>query len=77
MHNETFINMEEEKTYDVVFEDSEKGDSEGFHASLEYCHNYIDMWNGTDHSYFPDYKRGAVQIICNETGDVVYEEDIK
>ena len=35
------------------------------------------MYNGTDESYFGDYKGGVVQIYHNETDEVVYEEAIK
>lgn len=27
--------------------------------------------------YFEDYKGGTVQIVCNETEEVVYEEAVK
>lgn len=65
-----------EKTYDVVFSDDDNDDSKGFKESLEYCKNYIEQNNGTDNSYFADYKGGTVSIICNETGENVYSEKV-
>lgn len=58
-------------TYDVIFSDNEKSDCEGFHSDYKYCLEFIDMYNGTDHSYFADYKGGLVGIICNETEEVL------
>lgn len=65
------------KTYDVVFQDSENGNAKGFHATIEYCKDYIQKYNGTNESYFADYKGGTVQIVCNESGEVVYEKLVK
>ena len=62
------------KTYDVHFNDS---NSKGFKLSIEECKDYINSNNGTNDSYFADYKGGTVSVVCNETGDVVYEENIK
>lgn len=39
--------------------------------------NYIKTYNGTDESYFADYKGGTVSIVCNQTGEVIYEEKIR
>lgn len=39
--------------------------------------DYVKLYNGTNESYFADYKCGVVQVVCNETGDVVYEEKVK
>ena len=27
--------------------------------------------------YFADYKDGTVSIVCNETGEIVYHEEVK
>jgi len=35
------------------------------------------MYNGTDESYFADYKGGVVSVVCNETGEMIYEENVK
>jgi len=64
-------------TYDVHFNDSEDSVSKGFEETLEYCKDYIDMNNGTNISYFEDFKGGTVSIVCNETGETVYEEEVK
>lgn len=65
------------KTYDVVFNDSEDNNSKGFKESLDYCKRYIASYNGTNESYFKDYKGGTIQVVCNETGEVVYEEEVR
>ena len=31
----------------------------------------------THDTYSPDYKGGSVQIVCNEEGNVMYEEEVK
>lgn len=66
----------DEYTYDVVFNDDADSNSKGFNTSFEYCKNYIEMNNGTNESYFEDYKGGYVQIVCNETEEVVFETEI-
>lgn len=65
------------KTYNITFNDSENSNDKGFELSLEDAKSYIAQHNGTNESYFADYKGGVVQIIDNETGKVVYEEDVK
>jgi hypothetical protein len=35
------------------------------------------MYNGTKESYFADYKNGFVQIVNNQTGNVVYSTKVK
>lgn len=67
----------EEKTFDVVFNDAIASDSKGFHESFDYCKSYIDRNNGTDESYFVDYIGGTVSIVCNETEEEVYSEEIR
>lgn len=64
-------------TYDIFFHDAEDSNNLGFRLSLKEAHDYIEMWNGTDHSYFPDYKGGVVQIVCNETEETVATYDVK
>lgn len=41
------------------------------------CLDYIKAYNGTNESYFEDYKGGTVSIYCNETEEDVYTEVIK
>lgn len=64
------------KTYDVHFNDANDSNNKGFKESFDYCKNYIETYNGTNESYFEDYKGGSVSIVCNETGDEVYSEEI-
>jgi hypothetical protein len=65
------------KTYDVHFNDANDSNNKGFKESFEYCKDYIESYNGTDESYFADYKGGVVSIVCNETGEEVYSEEVK
>jgi hypothetical protein len=48
----------------------------GWKQTYDYCLSYIKMYNGTNESYFEDYKGGVVSIYCNETEEEVYSEDI-
>lgn len=65
-----------QKTYDVVFNDYQDSNNKGFESSYQECLDYIQANNGTSTSYFEDYKGGTVSIVCNQTGEVVYEEVI-
>lgn len=71
------MNDNSKHTYDVVFNDSENSNSKGFHESIDYCKRYIKGYNGTKESYFEDYQGGTVSVVCNETGETVYEEEVK
>jgi len=62
------------RTFDVVFIDDNNSNSKGFKATEEYCFDYIKNHNGTDESYFSNYKGGVVQVVCNEDGEVIHEE---
>lgn len=64
-------------TYDVTFNDNNDSNSKGFEATKEYCIDYIKSNNGTNESYFADYKGGVVSVICNETSEEIYSEDVK
>ncbi len=64
------------KTYDVFFNDDQNSNNKGWAATYEDCLNYIKKYNGTDESYFADYKGGVVSIYCNEDKVEVYSEDI-
>ncbi len=66
-----------EFSYDVRFQDDFCSDSKGFAESSPFCSEYIKQNNGTDNSYFADYKGGVVQIVCNETDEVIYEERVR
>ena len=67
---------DDEYTYDIVFNDDTDSNSKGFRSTRQECEDYIRMYNGTNESYFADYKGGSVQIVCNETEEVVYEEEV-
>jgi len=65
-----------EKTYNVVFNDETSSNDKGFKESYNYCMNYIKSNNGTNNSYFASYKGGTVSIVCNETGETVFETNV-
>ena len=65
------------RTYDVVFNDDQDSNNKGFEYSKEDAIGYIESNNGTNESYFDDYKGGTVQVVCNEDGEVVYEAEVK
>ena len=67
-------NGEDAKTYDIYFNDDADSNNKGFSMSLEECKDWIEFNRGE--SYFKDYKGGTVSIVCNETGETVYEENI-
>ena len=64
------------KTYDVHFNDDENSNNKGFKSSLAYCKDWITTHMGSNHSYFEDYKGGTVSIVCNETGESVFETEV-
>ena len=64
-------------TYDVHFDDENDSNCKGWNVSLSECKDYIDAYNGTNESYFADYKDGTVSIYCNELDKIVYETEIK
>jgi hypothetical protein len=64
-------------TFDVVFNDDSNSNNKGFACSLEDAVSYIARYNGSNESYFEDYKNGSVQVVCNQTGEVVYQESVK
>lgn len=65
------------ETYDIHFNDSENSNNKGFEMSYDEALNYIKTYNGTNESYFADYKGGMVSIVDNETGENVYQEEIR
>ena len=64
--------MNTQHTYDVIFNDDNSSNRKGWHETFEYCKNYIESNNGTNNSYFADYKGGHVSIYCNEIDQVVW-----
>lgn len=65
------------KSYDVQFLDSQNTNSKGFKMTIEQAKEYITSNNGTNNSYFSDYKGGTVCIVCNEDFEVIYSEEVK
>jgi hypothetical protein len=65
------------KTYDVVFNNNESSNDKGFARSIEACKEYIDAHKKLKDSYFEDYAGGTVSIVCNETGETVYNEEVR
>ena len=77
-HEEDLIDRDEDElTYDVYFNDDNDSNNKGFKYSLEDARGYIDSYNGTNESYFEDYKGGVVSIVCNETEEEVYSTEVK
>lgn len=74
---EELVNDYKILTYDVYFDDDESSANKGFEQTFNECKAYIERYNGADEYYFEDFKSGVVSIRCNETGEVVYQEDIK
>lgn len=64
-------------TYDIYFNDSENSNNKGFNMTLEEAKEYIRIYNGTNESYFADYKGDTVSIVCNENGEEVYNTTIR
>lgn len=64
------------KTYDVHFNDDQDGNNKGFELTVEECKDYIEANNGTNASYFEDYKGGTISVVENETGKSVFETEI-
>ena len=66
----------EKLTYDIFFNDEGNCNNKGFEESFDYCVHYIKMYNGTNESYFADYEGGTVEIMCNQTRDIVHREKV-
>lgn len=64
------------QTFDIFFNDENNSNNLGFAISLEDAKNYIERKNGTNESYFEDYKGGTVSIVCIETEEKVFEKKI-
>jgi hypothetical protein len=68
---------QESLTYDIHFNNDENSNNMGFAKSFTECEQFIAQHNGTNHSYFADYKGGVVSILCNETGEEIKSVTIK
>jgi hypothetical protein len=76
-HYGGFKAVRHDPTYDICFKDGFSCNYKDWAESYNDCLAFIEEYNGTDHSYFEDYKGGTVSIVCNETGEVVYEVEVK
>ena len=76
MANTCFESMGQ-RIYDVYFNNDDSSNSKGWNQTYGYCKNYIDSNNGTNNSYFADYKGGTVSIYNNEREEDVYLEVVK
>lgn len=65
------------KTYDVHFNDNNSSNNKGFKGTLKEAKDWIKFHNGTNHSYFANYKGGTVSVVCNETEEVVFQTKVK
>lgn len=74
---EVVCEVSKKETFDVVFNDGEKSDRKGWHETFSQCKDYIETYNGTDESYFADYKGGVVSIVSNTNNDVIQEFDVE
>lgn len=71
---DAYVSVDEKESFDVVFQNEEHSDAKGFNTyDSNYCREYIEKYNGTDESYFADYKGGVVCIV-NSKGDILHEE---
>lgn len=66
-------------TFDIQFNDVTglNKNSMSLELSLQECKDYIEIHNGKSDGYFSDYKGGAIKVVCNQTGETVYEDVIK
>lgn len=63
------------QSYDIYFSNDNHIEGKGFLDSYEGCLNYINNF-GDDDELFEQFQGGVVQIVCNETAEVVHEETI-
>ena len=73
----TYILLWGDITYDVHFNDENSSNNKGMNKTYSECMGYIAINNGTDCEYFKSYKKGTTSIVCNQTAETVYEEEIK
>jgi hypothetical protein len=68
--------IESKYDYDVVFNDLHNTMSKGFAYSYDKAVDYIDSNNGSNESYFANFKGGTVSIVCNQTGITVFQTEV-
>lgn len=64
---------DENFTYDVQFHNENYSNSKGFEMTFQQALDYINNADRTT-SYWPDYRGGVVQIVCNQTGQTTYTQ---
>lgn len=74
---ENLINKTVARKFDIYFDDENDSNNKGFEYSYEDALYYIKRYNGTNESYFEDYKGGTVAIVDVESGERVYEEEVR
>lgn len=72
-----FTKHKENENLRCTFNDSNDSNSKGFEMTIEDAKAYITSNNGTNNSYFSDYKGGTVSVVCNQDGETVYEEEVR
>lgn len=77
MYTPDYYEVAEYRTYDIIFNDDCNSNNIGGEWTLEEAKNYIQCNNGTNNSYFSDYKGGVVSVFCKQTGEDVYEEIVR
>jgi hypothetical protein len=68
--------IESQYDYDVVFNCSHNTMSKGFAYQYDKAVDYIDSNNGSNESYFADFKGGTASIVCNQTGIAVFQTEV-
>lgn len=68
--------MENLLNYKIVFKNNNNTNQKYFNVNFEYCKNWIEKHNGTNYSYFDEYKNGTVSIVQQNTQEVVFETEI-
>lgn len=68
--------VEDIRTFDVIFNSDTDSNEKGMAVTIDEARKYISQYNGTNESYFADYKGGTVSVVCNMTGEVVYTENV-
>ena len=66
--NKKEYTISKDETFDVVFNDETDSNDKGFNYSYAEAKAYVAAYNGTNESYFEDYKGGVVSIVSNLTG---------
>lgn len=74
--DEFVVKVEAKKTYDVVFNNGEQKTNKGWEAKFCDCKAYIEDCNGTQDESFAANKGGVVFIVCNQTKEEVFHEDV-